>query len=94
VGTSIQFYGSEGTIKYDLAPHDRLWSAKRGDAALCEVDVPADEALSWRVEQEFISAIRGESRIEFTPFDAGLRYMDFTEAVARSAAASAPVNLP
>lgn len=93
-GTSIQLYGSEGTIKYDLAPHDRLWGAKRGDANLREVDVAADEALSWRVEQEFISAIRGEGRIEFTPFDAGVRYMEFTEAVARSAAAGAPVNLP
>lgn len=77
-----------------MAPHDRLWAAKRGDAALREVEVPASDALSWRVEQEFISAIRGEGSIEFTTFEAGLGYMEFTEAVARSATAASPVNLP
>lgn len=55
-GSHLQFYGSEGTIKYELAPHDRLWTARRGDGELREVDVPAGEALEWRVEAEFIAA--------------------------------------
>jgi predicted dehydrogenase len=93
-GTTIQLYGSEGTIHYELAPRDRLRAARRGESELREVDVPADQALRWRVEEEFISAIRGEERIEFTPFGVGLRYMQFTEAVARSAASGGPIDLP
>lgn len=92
--TQIHLYGSEGTLKYELSPHDRLWGGRRGEAELREIPVPAGEALDWRVEAEFIAAIRGQERIEFTDFATGVRYMEFTEAVARSAAANAPVELP
>ncbi len=94
VGTQIQLYGSEGAIKYELAPHDRLWGARRGESALGEIEVPAGEELRWRVEEEFIAAIRGEGTIEFTDFSAGVSYMEFTEAVARSAASGKPISLP
>lgn len=93
-GTQIQLYGSEGAIKYELAPHDRLWGARRGESELREIEVPPGEELGWRVEEEFIAAIRGEGTIEFTDFAAGVRYMEFTEAVARSAAAGEPIELP
>jgi predicted dehydrogenase len=93
-GTHLQLFGSEGTIKYELAPHDRLWAARRGDVELREVDAPAGEALEWRVEAEFIAAIRGEGHIELTDFAAGLGYMEFTEAVARSAVAGRPISMP
>lgn len=94
MGTQVQLYGSEGTIKYELAPHDRLWGARRGESALREIDVPPEEELRWRVEEEFVAAIRGEGKIEFTDFAEGVRYMEFTEAVARSAAAGKPIALP
>jgi predicted dehydrogenase len=93
-GTQIQLYGSEGAIKYELAPHDRLWGARRGESVLREIEVPPGEELGWRVEEEFVAAIRGEGTIEFTDFAAGVRYMEFTEAVARSAAAGEPIELP
>ena len=93
-GTSIELYGSEGTIRYELAPRDRRWPARRGESELAEVDVPADEALGWRVEAEFIDAIRGQGRIEFTDFASGVQYMEFTEAVARSAATGTAIDLP
>jgi len=93
-GTYLQLYGSEGTIKYELAPQDRLWAARRGDGELREVEVSLAESSDWRVEAEFIAAIRGEGRIEFTDFAAGFRYMEFTEAVARSAVAGRPISLP
>lgn len=93
-GTQIQLFGSEGAIKYELAPQDRLWGARRGDKELREIEIPAHEESGWRVEQEFIGAIRGQEKIEFTDFAAGVRYMEFTEAVARSAASGKPVGLP
>jgi predicted dehydrogenase len=43
-------------------------------------------ASSWRVEEEFVSALRGHEKITRTTFEDGVRYMEFTDAVARSAA--------
>ena len=54
------------------------------DKGFHEVPIPPKEAGSWRVEEEFIGAIRGENPIELTTFETGLKYMQFTEAVARS----------
>ena len=90
----MHLYGDDGTIKYQLSPQDRLWAAKRGDAELQPVDIPPDEEYSWRVEQEFIEAIRGQCEIELTSFAAGVRYMEFTEAVVRSAQSGTAVDLP
>ena len=41
-----------------------------------------------------VSAIRGLERVTRTDFATGVRYMEFTEAVARSAALNQPVDLP
>ena len=57
-GSQIHLYGSEGTLKYELAPHDRLWAARRGEAQLSEIPVPPEEEYGWHVEEEFIAAIR------------------------------------
>jgi hypothetical protein len=46
------------------------------------------------VEAEFVAAVRGEGKIQFTDFATGVQYMEFTEAVARSAALNLPVDLP
>ena len=45
---------------------------------------PPHEAGGWRVEDEFISAIRGQEEITHTDFATGVKYMEFTEAVYRS----------
>jgi predicted dehydrogenase len=93
-GFQIHFYGSEGTLKYLLSPKDRLLGARRGDEGFTEIDVPDDEAGGWRVEEEFIGAIRGREPVKLTDFGTGLRYMQFTEAVARSAQCGEAVDLP
>ena len=58
------------------------------------VAVAEGKARSWRVEADFIDSIRGGRRSEFTDFAQGVRYMEFTEAVARSAQAGRAVTLP
>jgi predicted dehydrogenase len=93
-GSQIHLYGSEGTLKYEILPRDRLWAARRGDKELYEIPIPPEKELSWRVEADFIDAIRGRGRIELTDFETGLRYMEFTEAVARSAAQGEAIDLP
>jgi len=59
-----------------------------------EVPIPAEKARSWRVEAEFIDAVRTGSPIQFTDFATGVAYMEFTEAVARSAQLGQAVDLP
>ncbi|HEX5446371.1 MAG TPA: Gfo/Idh/MocA family oxidoreductase [Pirellulales bacterium] len=93
-GTRIELYGSEGMLKYELAPHDRLWGARRGEQGPRELEVPDEKTMQWEVEAEFIGAIRGERPVRFTDFASGVRYMEFTEAVARSAASGVAVELP
>lgn len=93
-GNQIHLYGSEGTLKYELSPHDRLLGAQRGENELREIPVPPELEYGWRVEQEFIASIRERRPVEFTDFATGLRYMQFTEAVATSAATGAAVELP
>lgn len=93
-GKQIHLYGSLGTIKYLMSPKEELWCGRAGDEAMRLIDIPAEQRGSWRVEAEFVGAIRGEERVRLNDFATGVRYMEFTEAVARSAALNLPVDLP
>ena len=88
---SATIYGSEGTLRLN---EDILTGGRRGDDGLSEIEVPAHEAGGWRVEEEFISAIRGHEEITHTDFRTGVKYMEFTEAVYRSRRSGAAVDLP
>jgi predicted dehydrogenase len=92
-GNQIHLYGSRGTLKYLLSPEDVLLGGQSGDKELCPIPVPPEQALGWRVEAEFIDAIRGRAPIEFTDFASGLRYMQFTDAVAHSATTGRAIDL-
>jgi predicted dehydrogenase len=93
-GLHIHLYGSRGTIKLELGPEERLQIGLSDDEELQEVDIPEEIRGGWRVEEEFISAIRGEEEVRFTDFTTGVKYMEFTEAVHQSAETNLPVNLP
>ncbi len=93
-GHQIHLYGSEGTIKYEISPVERLLTARAGDSQLLEFEIPKEKRGGWRVEAEFIGAIRGNEKVRFTDFATGMKYMEFTEAVARSAKTGAAVSLP
>ena len=82
-GSQIHLCGSDGTIRFD-SDTDTVWAGRNGDDALTEVEVRPEEEQSWRVEDEFVGAIRGEEEIVLTPFKIGLQYMEFTDAVSRS----------
>jgi predicted dehydrogenase len=94
-GKQIHMYGSSGTIKVIFAPDgEQLWVGRVGDSGLKQIDVPAERCGKWRVEEEFIAAIRGEEPVRLNSFDVGIAGMEFTEAVARSAATKQVVSLP
>jgi predicted dehydrogenase len=89
----IHLYGSGGTIKVILGPQEEVWIGKKIDSALSRLIISDAERGGWRVEQEFISAIRGEETIHFTSFATGVKYMQFTEAVASSSATGQVVEV-
>ena len=79
----VWIFGSDGTLRLD-AEGKRLFGARRGDKALSEIPIPADKRVGWRVEEEFVNAIRGREKVSRTTFEDGVRYMEFTDAVASS----------
>ncbi len=89
--TAATLYGSTGTLRFT---ENRLLGGKKGENALQELIIPPDEEGRWRVEEEFINAIRGIESITRTTFDDGVKYMEFTEAAARSMMEGAAVPLP
>jgi predicted dehydrogenase len=97
---AINLLGSDGVLCYDLLT-DRIRGATRQSGAtsarmsdLEAIAIPPDKTRSWTVEADFIAAIRDGRPIEFTTFEAGVAYMEFTEAVARSAETGEEVDLP
>ncbi len=93
-GKQIHLYGTSGTIKFTFGAEERVFIGRVGDARLRELTIPSEKLGGWRTEAEFIGAIRGEESVRRTDFASGLHYMEFTEAVAMSAAKSLPVDLP
>ena len=89
----VALYGSEGTLTYDLLG-DEIRAARRTDESLQPLPIPDDLRGGWRVEDDFVAAIRGQRPVTHTDFETGVRYMQFTEAVARSSRHQVPVTLP
>jgi predicted dehydrogenase len=89
----IWIYGSEGTIKLNLL-ENTLSFGKKGDKELTLITPEVHKSAKWRVEEEFIGAIRGNEKIKFTSFTEGVKYMEFTEAVAISCRQGKTIQLP
>jgi predicted dehydrogenase len=99
-GMGIWLYGSGGVLHYDLIT-DRIrgangQSGKSQTTAddVQEIPIPPEKARTWQVEAEFVDAIRERSPVRFTDFETGVAYMEFTEAVARSAEQGIAIDLP
>jgi predicted dehydrogenase len=96
----ITLLGSEGALHYDLQA-DRLYggSRRRGAspgtrAELPEIPISPEKARAWAVEADFVASIREGKPVHLTDFETGVVYMEFTEAVARSARSGVSVDLP
>jgi predicted dehydrogenase len=87
----LLLYGSEGTLRFAGGV---LSGGRRGDKTLQEIPIPPEEGGGWRVEEEFVNAIQGREPVTHTTFDDGVKYMEFTEAVARSMAGGRAIPLP
>ena len=90
-GNQIWIFGSEGTIHVDN--EQRIFTGRRGDQALAELANPREQQAFHRVEEEFVNAIRGRERVTMNTFETGVRYMEWTEAIYRSAVSGAAITL-
>ncbi|HEX8199968.1 MAG TPA: Gfo/Idh/MocA family oxidoreductase, partial [Isosphaeraceae bacterium] len=90
---AIALYGASGTLVYDLL-RDEIRGARVGEPELRLLPVPGPLRGGWRVEADFVAAIREHRPVTHTDFVTGVRYMQFTEAVARSSRHQQPVDLP
>lgn len=87
----VLLFGSEGTLSFR---DGTLRGGKRGGDGLREIKISPAESGCWRVEEEFINAIRGKEKITLTTFEDGVKYMEFTEAVWRSMQEGKAIGLP
>ena len=90
---TIWLYGTKGTLKID-GTEKRIYGAQKSDAKLVEIPIKKEFEGDWRVEDEFINAIRGKEKVTHTSFEDGVRYMEFIEAVSTSANLGEKVYLP
>ncbi|HZN26330.1 MAG TPA: Gfo/Idh/MocA family oxidoreductase, partial [Burkholderiales bacterium] len=69
-GPEIWLYGSEGTLRIVQRGRDDLvlTGGKRGDKEMAPIEIPADKTYRWRVEEEFVGAIRGQEPVRRTSF--------------------------
>ncbi|MEZ5853345.1 MAG: Gfo/Idh/MocA family oxidoreductase [Hyphomicrobiaceae bacterium] len=92
----VYLFGTDGTIRLHQ-PVDgamTLSAAKRGQPDMKVVDIDPAKRGGWRVEEEFINAIRGKEPVTHTDFATGVRYMEWTTAVSRSLHEAQAVMLP
>lgn len=81
---SIKIMGEKGTLVLELIPDGKLYFGRKDQNLLEEVHIPQNLRGSWKVEEEFIDAIRNKKPFTHTSFATGLETMRFTEAVYRS----------
>lgn len=95
-GPEVWLYGSEGTLRLEQRGRDNLVlsGGRRGDKDMTPIAIPEDKTYRWRVEEEFIGAIRGQEPVRRTSFADAVKYMDFTEAVHISSCEGRRVYLP
>jgi predicted dehydrogenase len=91
-GNQLWMHGTEGTIYVDH--QQKVFAGRRGDTKLSEVPNPPEQQAYYRVEEQFTNAIRGTEQVTMVPFETGVHYMEWTEAVFRSAQTGQAIYLP
>lgn len=97
-GIRISLYGTEGTIRitegnvgdFELG----LWSGRRGDSTVEPVEIAPEKMGGWRVEEEFINAVRGKETVTHTDLVTAVKYMEWSDAVCMSLRTGETVHLP
>ena len=92
-GDRLEIYGNGGTLIYEFAS-DTVRVGKLGDKALHVVELSPELEGEWRVEEDFLAAVKSRGRVRPHPnFEDGLRYMRVVQAVSDSRAQNAWVQI-
>jgi predicted dehydrogenase len=92
-GDRIEIYGDQGTLTYDFST-DVVQVGKAGDKKLETIEIPPDLERDWRVEEDFLAAVKSKGRVRPQPdFEEGRRYMRVVQAVADSRARNGWVDI-
>lgn len=90
-GAAIEMHGTEGAFKLQ---NGAAWIAGDGDSEFRQLAVRDEDRGGWRVEADFVDAIRDGAAVTHTSFANGVKYMEFTEAVQISLNEGRRVQLP
>lgn len=88
----IWLFGTAGTLHLDITSSVLRVGERSGQ--MMEITVDPSDADSWRVEDEFVGAMRGTEKVVLTDFATALRYMVFTDAVTESLEQQRAVTVP
>src|SRR4030095_14580422 len=73
-GDRLEIYGNKETRTYDFTA-DVMQAGKIGDRALNVVEIPTELEGEWRVEEDFLAAVKSKGRGVSPPqFEKGPRY--------------------
>jgi predicted dehydrogenase len=92
----VHIFGTEGTLRLYQGKDTpmALFHGARGVAGPSEVEIDPAKRGGWRVEEEFINAIRGVEPVTHTNLRTAATYMEWTDAVAHSCRTGDLVTLP
>lgn len=81
LGSLIEVYGSKASFRLDKNGA----SITEGTASVWEaLKIDEEKKGGWRVEQDFIDAIRDQRPVTHTSFEDGVSYMKFTDGIHQS----------
>lgn len=89
-------YGDKGTISFTVPKQGEpyLQIAKKGGSGLSPLAIDPGKRGAWRVEEEFVNAVRGREPVTHTDFVTAVKYMEWTDAVALSMRERREIALP
>ena len=90
-GGDLEIHGTRGALKLEGGV---AYVAGEDEEEYRQLQIPTDRMGGWRVEEDFVDAIRDGVPVTRTSFADGVRYMEFTEAVHLSLEEGRRVDLP
>ena len=80
----LEVYGDQGMLAYNFS-NDEISGGRTGQQSQTQIPIPPELELRWKVERDFIAAVRSPASIVPQPsFGEGLQYMKVVQAVADS----------
>ena len=92
----LLIFGTKGTLRV-LQKKDaeiELFAGDKNASQLERIMIEPEKKGKWRVEEEFVNAIRGTEEITHPDFTTALKYMEWTDAVTISMQTRELVPLP